>query len=523
LARLRAVTAAAFMLAAPAVLAQDLRIGTRATPTLDPHFLFLGTNLAFHQHIYGRLVERDDAGHYGPGLATSWELAGPTRWRFHLRRGVTFQDGKPFTADDVVFSFARVSSLPNNPAPYTSYLTSVVKVEKVDEGTVDIVTSRPNPLIPIQTNGISILSKSDADGKLPADFANGSAAIGTGPYRVVESRQGERLVLERYDGYWGPKPYWQHVEFRVMPNGAGRTAALLAGDVDLIDTVSPTDADRLAATPGIAVHKSPTSQVIYLGATIDLGRSPLTTDKAGQILDRNPFADVRVRRAISLAVNRPAIVDRIMGGYAASASQLATPGMAGFVADRKPDPFAAADSQRLMKEAGWDAGFKTSLTCPGDRYVGDAAICQALGQMLSRIGIQASVEVTPASVYFSKLHTPGNPLPLFLLGWGNPTGDATVTLTSAVHSYDREHLLGSNNRSGFADPEVDRLIDASLVELDDAKRVAAMTEAMRLATDRYAVIPLVQPMAIWASRAAIDYLATDDERTLAMRATARPK
>lgn len=513
----------AALLALPAG-AQEIKIGARATPTLDPHFLFLDSNIAYHYHLFGRLVDRADDGRYVPGLATSWRMVDPQRWRFELRRDVMFHDGKPFTADDVVFSFARVPSVPNNPAPYTSYLTSVGGVEKVDDHTVDIVTTVPNPLLPVQVNGITIVAKHAVEGRSTADFATGVAAIGTGPYRFVSHRQGERLVLERFDGYRGETPLWQRVEFRILANNAARTAALLAGDVDLIDNVSATDAERLNTTTGFAVHRAPMARVIYLGATISLGRSPLTTDAAGQPLEQNPLADVRVRRAISLAINRQAIVERIMGGYAAPASQIVTPGMVGFVASRQPDPFAPEESAKLLREAGWGQGFRTSLSCPGDRYPGDAATCQAIGQMLARAGILASVEVMPANVYFARLRTPGNELPLFLLGWGDITGDATATLVPVVHSYDREKRMGVNNRSGFADADLDGLIEAAVVELDNAKRVALLEQAMRLATDRYAVIPLYQPMSIFASRAGLVYRAgLGDEKTLAMRASPAPR
>ncbi len=515
---MRRLLLAAALLAASPALAQDIRIGVRATPTLDPHFLFLDSNVAYHQHLYGRLVERDNEGRYIPGLAASWRTVDPLRWRFTLRRDVTFHNGSAFTADDVVFTFARVPAVPGNPAPYTNYLTSIVGVEKVDDYTVDIVTSRPNPLVPIQTNGISIVSRAATEGRVTGDFATGLAAIGTGPYRFVEYRSGERLVLERFDGFRGEPPHWRRVEFRILANNAARTAALLAGDVDLIDNVSPVDADRLAGNSAVAVHRSPSARIIYLGATISLGQSPLTTDAAGQPLATNPLADLRVRRAISHAVNRPAIVERVLGGYGEAASQLAVVGMDGFVADRQPDAFAPEESAKLLREAGWGQGFRTTLTCPNDRYVGDAATCQALGQMLARIGIQAAVETAPASIYFSRLRTPDNQLPLFLLGWGNETGDAIGTLVGVVHGYDRERRMGSNNRSGFADAEVDELIQQAVVELDAARRSTLMEQAMRLATERYAVIPLYQPMVIFASRTGLTYLPNRDERTLAMRA-----
>ena len=384
-------------------LAADLRIGAQNTPTLDPHFLLLDSNIAYNQHIYGALVDTDEHGRLVSDLAESWTSDGRQTWRFALRHGVTFHDGTPFTADDVVFSLNRVPNVPNNAAPYTGQLLGVTAVRRIDDHTVDIVTAGFSPLLPAQIAKLAIVSKHASEGRSTEDFNTGRAAIGTGPYRVVEVQGKERILLARFDAYWGRKPEWDHVEFRILPNDSARTAALLAGDVDLIEFVPLQDAARLAATPGITLHVGGSARVMYLGINVD----PRLVIADG----RNIHQDPRIRQAISLAINRDALVRSTLVGYGRVATQIGVPGMNGYLDDARPDPYAPDEARRLLAEAGFPSGFTTSLLCPNGRYIADAQVCQALGQMLARIGIKASVEALPAAIYFSRVRTGANPAP----------------------------------------------------------------------------------------------------------------
>jgi peptide/nickel transport system substrate-binding protein len=504
---------AIFLLLTASAQAADLRIGTQNTPTLDPHFLLLDSNIAYNQHIYGALVDTDEHGRMVPDLAESWDSDGKQTWRFHLRHGVTFHDGTPFTADDVVFSLNRVPNVPNNPSSYSGQLLGVTDVRKIDDYTVDIATDGFSPLLPAQIAKLAIVCKHVAEHATTADFNEGRAAIGTGPYRVVEVQGKERIMLQRFDQYWGKKPDWEHVEFRVLANDSARSAALLSGDVDLIEFVPLQDAARLAATPGIVVHSGDSARVMYLGINLDP-----RLDVAG---GKNILNDPRVRQAITLAINREGIVRSILLGYGRVATQVGVPGMLGYLDDVRPDPFQPDEARKLLAQAGFPDGFSTSLLCPNGRYVADAKTCQALGQMLARIGIKASVEALPAAIFFSKVKTGSNPAPLFLSAWSNVMGDAGYTLNNMLHTWDQARKIGGTNRSGYSDPVTDQEIDAALTEHDPAKRLEELRAAERRVVEAKVLLPLFTAPVVLASKKGIRYDVGESgssEMTSAMRA-----
>lgn len=514
LARLFSVAVGMAVVSAPQ--AAELRIGSPGTPNLDPHFLLLDTSIAYNQHIYGALTDIDQHGKLHADLAESWQSDGGTVWRLKLRQGVTFHDGRPFTADDVIFSLRRVPNVPNNPAPYTSYLLGITEVKKIDDHTVDLVTTQHHPVLLYQIAKLMIVSRQAAENATSDDFNTGRVAIGTGPYRFTSYTGRDTLVLSPFAGYWGTKPEWDRVTFKVMSNDASRVAALLAGDVDLIEAVPTRDAAMLAARPGIAVHNGSSTRVMFVGVN--------QTDKSGQQAGpgdaRNPLTDARVRRAMSYALNREAMNRSLLNSYGRVASQIGVPGIVGNVDDAQPDPFDVDAAKVLLAEAGYPDGFATTLTCTNNRYVADAQVCQAVGQMLARIGIRVDVQAIPANVYFGRIRPNNNPSPLFLGAWGNTMGDANYTLAAVFHTFDAARKLGASNRSGWSDAETDRFIEAAITEADPAKRVALLQSAGRRAIEARVLIPLLTAPVLYASRDDITYdsgTAGSSEMTSAMR------
>jgi len=518
---MRGWRAAAAMLAAVSasgtVAAQTLTMGVQSGFGIDPHFVFLGPNMAAARHVFDTLVNRDADSRWTPGLTLSWTAVSPTSWEFKLRDGVTFHDGTPFTAEDVVFSFQRIPSIPGNPGPYTPNLRGISRTEVVDATTLRIHTNEPNPVLPGQLTNVFIVSRRAAEGAAPSDFNAGRAAIGTGPYRLEVHRGLEGMTVARSDSYWGERQPWQRVNIRVIGNDAARTAALLAGDVDVIEEVGTADVERLERSGRVTVFRKPSDRVIFLLPHVGAERLALFTDAEGRPLDHNPFRDLRVRQALSLAVNRAALVERAMDGQAVATGQLVPEGFGGWHPAIPVPPYDPDRARRLLAEAGYPSGFGFTLACSNNRYVNDARVCQALGQMFTRAGFRAAVETQPSSVFFARTAVGRNDVPLVFFGQSSSsTRDATHVLSLAMHSQQVARGFGQSNRGAFNDPGLDRLIQAVAFGMENREEAmrAAMREAMRL----HAGIPLYNQMVITAARRGIRYTPRLDEQMVAIHA-----
>jgi peptide/nickel transport system substrate-binding protein len=506
------------LLASPA-MAEELRLGARSEFVIDPHFLFVGPNMAAARHLYDSFVARDAESRWQPGLAESWRLVDDTTWEFKLRRGVTFHDGSPFTAADVVFSLERIPAIPNNPGPYTTNLRSIEATEVVDPYTIRFRTAWPNPVLPGQFTNVFILSARAAAGATPADFTSGKAAVGTGPFRLVAFSRGEKMVLERNATYWGDRPAWDRVEIRVMANDTARIAALLAGDVDLIEEVPPSEVSQLERSGKAAVFRRIGDRVMYLLPNVGAERLVQLVDADGAPLAGNPLRDRRVRQAISKAIQREALVDRALDGQGVAAAQIVPEGFGGYDPVVKREPYDPEGARRLLAEAGYSRGFGLTLACTNDRYVNDARICQALGQMLTRVGIKTRVETYPGSIFFGKVRATKSEVPLILYGSSNSsTRDATHLLSLVVHGHDELRGFGQSNRGDYRNPTLDALIERAIVATAPDRHELLLREAIRAATDDLGQIPLYNQMVIVAARKGIAYTPRMDEQFVATEA-----
>jgi peptide/nickel transport system substrate-binding protein len=501
-----------------AAAAQPLRMAVQADSSLDPHYIFLDSNVALHRHIFSGVTQVDTAGRAAPDLARAWRAVEPTVWEFELRDGVAFHDGSPFEAEDVLASVRRVRNLPNNPGPYTSNLQAVTRVEAVDRLRLRFHTDRPNPLLPHQLANILVVPRRFETAGV-SEFRSGAAAIGTGPYRLAAFAPGERLALARADRYHGEVPPWPEVTIRLVGSAAARVAALLARDVDVIDFVPTQDAQQLARNPALAVHTGPSLRIMFVGLNLREAAPPGFADAAGRPLERNPLLDLRVRRALSLAVNRAGLVERVMDGFGVATSQFALPGILGHDPSLAPDPFDPAAARALLREAGYPEGFRMRLNCSNNRYPNDARLCEALAQMFTRAGLRTDVEAQPMNVFFPRLSRAAGPdAGLWLLGLGNSQGEASA-LWLVFRSADRAVGRGQFNFSGFGDPELDRLVDEAVATVDAAEREPRLQAAMRRATDAQLTVPLFGLSVIVATRAGLRYATSPNEHTLAMRVT----
>ena len=502
-----------------AVGAKELTIGLASEPTaMDPHFHNLGPNNAMSTHIFSRLVEMDEKQNLMPGLATSWEPINDTTWEFKLRKGVKFHDGSPFTADDVVFTYERAPNVEGSPSSFGTY-TKGKTVNKIDDHTIQIVTERPYPLMPNDVSTIHIISKKNGSGAKTPDYNSGKAAIGTGPYKFSEYVPGDRIVLVRNEDYFGDKPEWTKVTFKPIKSGPSRVAALLAGDVDIIEGTPTVDIERLKKEPKVQLSQGVSNRVIYLHMDQFREDSPFAKGKDGSKI-KNPLLDVRVRKAISKAISRDLIVDRVMEGIAIKAGQLLPEGFFGRSKSMQPEAYDPEGAKKLLAEAGHPNGFKLTIHGPNDRYINDAKIAEAIGQMLTRIGVETEVVTMPRSVYFKRASRGGpDGSPEFsfvLVGWGSGTGEPSSPLKSLLHTYDKSRGFGASNRGRHSDAEVDKLIEDALATVDDAKRADLLAKATELGIGRnQGIIPLHYQVNTWAARKGIKYKARTDERTVA--------
>jgi peptide/nickel transport system substrate-binding protein len=480
--------------------AAELRIGLAADVTsMDPHFLNLQPNINIDWQVFDALTHVDENARLVPGLAVSWRAIGPTTWEFKLRRGVRFHDGTELTAEDVAYSIERTLEVPNGQMrPFTQRIASR---EIPDPYTIRLKTAVPYAMVPYDLNSVFIVSRRAAAGARPQDFDSGKAMIGTGPFRFVRFARGDRVELARNERYWGGPPVWDKVVFRIVPSDPARLAGLLAGDLDLIEQIPTADLDRIRRNPMLATAQKVSWRTILFHLD---QREPAKGAK-------NPFRDLRVRRALSMAINRQAIAERLMDGAALPASNLVSPPVFGYAQDLKPDAYDPEGAKRLLAEAGYPDGFATTLSAPNNRYVNDEQIAQAVAQMLARVGVRARVETMPMNVYLPRGFK--HEFAVAMLGWGSFSGD--LALRALVATADADKGFGAFNWSGYSNPKIDALLERSFATVDEKAREEIAREAMRIAMRDCAVIVLHHQMATWAMKTSLRYAPRTDEFTFA--------
>lgn len=498
---------------AGAAQAAELKIGRANEPqSIDPLFSRTGPNQMTAMHIFDRLLMTDPKARSYPGLAESWMTLDKNVWQVKLRNGVKFHDGSPLTAEDVVFSMDRASKVPNSPASFGGSTAGIAKMEILDNLTIKFTTKDPDPNFMDNIGTIYIVSKKATEKATSADFNSGKAAIGTGPYKFVGWTPGDKLELTRNDAYWGPKPAYDKVTMRFITNDAARVAALLSDSVDMIDLVPPADLPRLKKDPKVKVFETASVRLIYL-ALNQSDKVKYLSDAAGKPLAKNPFQDPRVRKALSLMIDRKTLVDRILLGQGEASMQLVPDGVFGYNPALHPK-YDVAAAKKLLADAGYPNGFGITLHGSNDRFLLDGEVAQGLGQFLARGGLKVNkVETLPYSV-FSKDAGQGA-YDAFVFSFGNSTNEAGRGLMSLFHAYNKETDQGSLNRYRYQNPAVDKAVEAAVAEFDEPKREKMLQEAGAMAIEDMAIVPLYWQSVAWAARKDVAYTARRDERTLA--------
>lgn len=523
--RLLAASAAMALMAGGA-MAQTLTVGLSAEPTsADPHYHNLGPNNSLARHVFPPLIYQDAQQRLQPGLATSWEALDENTWRITLRDDATFSNGEPFTARDVVYTVCRIPLVIDSPSSFTLYSRAITGMEVENDYSLILRTDSPAPLLPVMLSTFGVISATasgaedevvfstegcDGVGEAPssAEFANPDFAIGAGPFKLAEFTPGEQIVLERNDNFWGDAPDWERVVLRPISNQGARVAALLAGDVDMIENPPTQDLDRIESE-GFQVSSGLSNRVIYIA--LDQGEAPTPTI-TGIPEDQNPLLDVRVREALSIAIDRDAIKDRLMRGLSQPAGQLLPWPMFGTEEDRGPVPFDPDRARELLAEAGYPDGFKITLGSPNDRYINDAQISQAVAQMWARIGVTTEVDAKTASAFFDDRNK--FKFSAYLAGWGAATGEMSSPLGALVATRDAERSLGGTNYTRRSNPAMDDLLVEALETVDDEAREKLLQQASAMVMDEHGIIPVHFELTTWALRPGIEYEARADQYTL---------
>jgi peptide/nickel transport system substrate-binding protein len=517
-----ALLAAALVAPLPPTVAfaQTLTIGTRSGPdSIDPHFTASGTHAEALKHVFDTLVWSGDGLELEPRLAESWKALDATTWEFKLRRGVKFHDGSDFTADDVKFSIERIPTV-SGPNPTTIYVRRVKETKIVDPHTLHIITDGPAPVLPNDFIRLFIVSSKAAAGltKETANeaFNSGKAAIGTGPYKYVSWQPKGDLVLDRFDGYWGPKEPWARHVRKEVPNDASRVAQLKAGQLDLITRVPATDVATLRRDPKLAVQTIDT--VYVFNVELDMRETPpqgQITAKGGGALDKNPLLDVRVRQAIDLAIDRKTLAEIAMEGLGKPVNQMVTPSIFGFNKALPERGYDVAAAKKLLADAGYPNGFSIQFSFTQDRLPGDRQVGTSIAQMLAAIGIDAKPNAQPAAVFFPA-RTRAE-YAMSMSGWGTLTGEAHYTLSSLAHCNDKDRRMGAFNVLGYKNAEMDKLLQDAAIEMDEAKRRAQLEKAAEVLLADRQRLPIVAVTSAWAmQKDKVTIKPRVDEDTLAM-------
>ncbi|MVO17945.1 ABC transporter substrate-binding protein [Parasedimentitalea huanghaiensis] len=479
------------ILAANAAFSQDKSVTIGLTS--DPSHLYplageeLSSNIMYY-HLYDPLVKRSGDLSFGPGLAESWENVDDVTWRFKLREGVTFHNGNAFTAADVVYTVnkARESIRPG-------LVANIAEITAIDDLTVEFKTPKPYAVLPNDLAELLILDEeyTSATGDEQMDLK----PMGTGPYMLGEWVKEEKLTLKAFDAYWAGAAKIKNVTFRPITNPATRTAALLTGEVDVIQDLAVRDVDRVKRDDMFNVITRPSLLNVVLA--MDMRENSPTIE------GKNPMTDQRVRQAIAQAVDVQAINKIVMNGLATPSDQFVPASHNGYVDSlsfRDMYPLDVEKAKALMAEAGYADGFTMTLDATNNRYVNDAQIAQALASMLAKIGVTLELNIMPKSNFWGYIRVPTENSSFIMSGWDVPAGDAGSMYGALFYTRGVKDGYGQVNRGSYSNPEMDALIDKADATPSIDERDGYLQDATKILMADIPMIPVHYEQDIYAAR-----------------------
>jgi len=505
--KLISTTALVAMLAAAGIAqAQVLRWASQGDPqTMDPHSQNESMTNMMNGQVFERLLARDKQLNIVPALATEWQQTGPLTWRFKLRPNVKFHDGSPFTADDVVFSINRGKEATSQINNYASAVGTPVAIDPL---TVEFRLDKVNPIFMQHMDALWIMSKSWSEKnktQKPLDFKNKEEsyasfnANGTGPFMLATRQPGIKTTYKRNPNWWGKfQGNVQEIVYTPISNDATRLAALVSGEIDFVLDPAPRDIARLRNTAGVKIIDGPENRVVFIG--MDQQRDELLYSS---VKGKNPFKDVRVRKALYHAIDIETMKTKLMNGQSFPTGGV-TPSPLGSYNDPQIEarlPFDLAKARALMAEAGYADGFEVTLDCPNNRYINDEEICIALAGMWAQLKVKIKVNAMPRATYFPKLEK--FDLSMYMLGWGGAVTDAETTITPVLRN-PGEKGVGAYNYGKSRNDKFDAIAAQSSVEADPKKREELVKEALREYTSQAHILPLHRQVIPWAARSNVE-------------------
>ncbi len=495
-----------------------LRIGLAADPaSLDPHYENRARSRQIARHLFDALTATDQRSRLKPGLAATWEAMDDYRWAFRLRRGLQFHNGQRLTADDVVFSLNRARDILKSPLSFAPHLEQIERIEATDQLRIEIVTRAPQPLLPFHLSRIAIISRAAAEGKTRLQLDRGDGLVGTGPFKFVSWEPGVKLSLSANLDYWGGEPKWDAVDFYPLAAAEARLEALKSGLVDVAETPELGEATALSTVEGVRLSSTFSNRLVYLQVDHKRDKTPEVSNAGGV----NPFKQLGVRRALSLAVDRQSIVREVLEGQASPAGQVVPGGLFGYVADLTAPSRSLEAARALLQDAGFGEGFSAILVAPDGRFPRGPEVAAKVASSLSEAGLVVEARILPRPLFYARRNREA--FSLYLSTIEIESGQAAQALTDLLGTPDPERGVGRSNRGAYSNSELDLLLGEAARNLDSDAREEIVQQASSLAIADVAIIPLYFDFNRWALRGDLLMMPRADGLTLAVDVERAPE
>lgn len=460
--------------------------------SIDPHLIRASPPIQLAHHMYDTLFFLNEKGRYRTRILADYKIKNKTTWILTLKDNIYFHDGSPLTTDDIIYSFDRINNIPDS--EYTDLTKRIKSYKKIGALTLEIITHSPHPTLTRDLSLLFIL-KQRSGFIAGEEFIKNKGFIGTGPYQFVQLNDDKSIILKASDHYHGTPVYQKKIKYVVIENTEERLKAFKEGKLHLIDNLTSTEVEKLNTLTEADFLKIPTSRLLYLHFDTYRESSPWVTDYKGNVLPKNPFRDLKVRQAISHAINREAIISEILNGAGVASGQFVLPKIHGYDPSLQPDQYDLKRAQKLMSDAGYAEGFQMTLHGPKHRYLKDVEVMNRIVEMLKAINIHVKLDIKPMKQYLKTIQALATCCYLTGVSTG---GDLKGMVSMIVRSPNK--TLGKFNYGRYSNDQVNTLVDKGVLDFNEVRRLSTFRQAAEIAIQELAITPLYFQTKIWAIR-----------------------